>query len=285
MTNGVSLALQNLLEEFLLFLPKLLAALVIFFVGLYLASLLSRLVRRTLEQRRVNAEATQVVTQLTRWALILLVAVTALQQVNFDLTAFVAGLGIVGFTIGFALKDISENFVAGLMLLLQRPFELGDVVEIEDFRGRVLDVTLRATEMETMDGHNVILPNSMVYTNPILNYSRNPLTRIAVEVGVAYDTDLDEARQVAVAAIGQVEGVLDDPAPFVRFHTFADSSINFTLFYWVDGSALSIFHAPDMGVPVIKRAFEEAKIDIPFPIRTVYMAPPAPAIADEGLVQ
>lgn len=272
MTDGLTLSFQNLLEEFLRFLPSLLAALVIFFAGIYLAALLSRLVRGTLERRHVNAEATQVITQITRWALIVLVSVTALEQINFDLTAFVAGLGIVGFTLGFALKDISENFVAGLMLLLQRPFDLGDVVEIDDFRGRVLDVSLRATEMETMDGHNVILPNSVVYTNAILNYSRNPLTRIGVEVGVAYDTDLDQARQVALAAISRVEGVLDEPEPFVRFHTFGDSSINFTLFYWVDGRSGSIFQAPDLGVPVIKRAFQEAGIDIPFPIRTVYMA-------------
>ena len=158
------------------------------------------------------------------------------------------------------------------MLLLQRPFELGDVVKIDDFRGEIRDVSLRATEMHTMDGHDVILPNSMVYTNPLINYSRTPLTRIAVEVGVAYDTDLDEARDVALAAISQVEGVLDEPAPFIRYHTFGDSSINFTLFYWVDGSSLSIFQAPDLGVPVIKRAFEDTGIDIPFPIRTVYMA-------------
>lgn len=272
MTERLSLTLQNLLEAFLLFLPRFVAALVIFFVGLYLVALISRLVRKGLERREVNAEATQVITQIVRWALILLVSVTALEQVNFDLTAFIAGLGIVGFTVGFALKDISENFIAGLMLLLQRPFELGDIVEIDDYRGRILDVTLRATEMETMDGHNVILPNGMVYTNALVNYSRNPLTRIAVDVGVAYDTDLDEARQVALAAISQVEGVLADPPPFVRFHTFGDSSINFTLFYWIDGRSLSIFQAPDMGVPVIKRAFEDAGIDIPFPIRTVYMA-------------
>lgn len=269
--NNLSTTLQSMLQEFVLFLPKIVVALVVFIVGLYVANLLTKLVRRGLEEREVNTEAVQVITQITRWALYILVAVTALQQVDFNLTAFITGLGIVGFTIGFALKDISENFVAGLMLLLQRPFELGDIVEIDDFRGRVTDVSLRATELETMDGQDVILPNGLVYTSPILNYSRRPLARIDLDVGVAYGSDLDHVRQTALEAIAAVPTVLQDPAPSVTFHTFADSSINFTLFYWIDASQNSQFQAEDMAVPVIKKAFESAGIDIPFPIRTVHM--------------
>lgn len=270
--DNLSTTFQDLVTQFILFLPKLIVALVVFVLGLYVANLLTKLVRRGLEERGVNAEAVKVITQITRWALYILVAVTALQQVDFNLTAFITGLGIVGFTLGFALKDISENFVAGLMLLLQRPFDLGDIVEIDDFRGRVTDVSLRATEMETMDGQDVILPNGLVYTSPILNYSRRPFARIAVDVGVAYDSDLDHVRQTALDAISGVPTVLQDPGPSVTFHTFADSSINFTLYYWIDASQNSQFQAADMGVPVVKKAFEAAGIEIPFPIRTVHMS-------------
>lgn len=269
--QSLTLTLEELQRQFLLFLPKLIAAIVIFIVGLYIASLVSKLVDRALEQREVAPEARKVVTQIARWTLIVLAVVTALQQVNFDLTAFVAGLGIAGFTIGFALKDISENFVAGLLLLLQRPFDLGDVIEIDDFRGRITDVSLRATEMVTMDGHNVLLPNSLVYTNPIYNFTRSALARIRVEVGVAYDSDLDKVRLTALETISSLPDVLDDPEPNVVFHTFADSSINLTIFFWIDNRETRQFQASDLAVPVIKEAFAREGIDIPFPIRTVYM--------------
>ncbi|MDX1687847.1 MAG: mechanosensitive ion channel [Candidatus Promineifilaceae bacterium] len=269
--QSLTVTLEEIQRQFLLFLPKLIAAIVVFIVGLYVASLVSKLVDRALKRRDLGAEGRMVVTQLVRWSLIVLAVVTALEQVNFDLTAFVAGLGIAGFTIGFALKDISENFVAGLLLLLQRPFELGDVVKIDDFRGRITDVSLRATEMITMDGHNVLLPNSLVYTSPIYNYTRSRLARIAVDVGVAYDSDLDKVRETALEAISALPDVLDDPEPSVTFHTFADSSINLTLFYWVDNRETRQFQAADLAVPVIKSAFERQGIDIPFPIRTVYM--------------
>lgn len=263
--------LEEIQRQFLLFLPKLIAALVIFIAGLYIASLVSKLVDRALKRRQVGAEGRRVVTQITRGALIVLVVITALEQVNFDLTAFIAGLGVVGFTIGFALKDISENFVAGLLLLLQRPFELGDVVKIDDFRGRITDVNLRATEMVTMDGHNVLLPNSLVFTSPIYNYSRSPLARIAIDVGVGYDSDLEEVRETALEAISALPDVLDDPEPYVVFHTFGDSSINLTLFFWIDNRETRQFQASDLAVPVIKTAFERQGIDIPFPIRIVYL--------------
>lgn len=270
--DSLSVALQDLLAQFILFLPRLVVALVVFIAGLYVANLLTRLVRRGLERRGLNVEAVRVITQITRWSLYVLVAVTALQQVDFNLTAFITGLGIFGFTVGFALKDISENFVAGLMLLLQRPFSLGDIVEIDDYRGRVSDVTLRVTQLETMDGQDVLLPNGLVYTSPILNYSRRPLVRIAVDVGVAYDSDLDHVRQTALQAIGAVPAVLQAPPPYVVFHTFGDSAINLTLFYWIDATKHSQFQAPDMAVPVVKKAFEAAGITIPFPMRTVNMA-------------
>jgi small conductance mechanosensitive channel len=267
----IPLTLQQMAERFLLFLPDLIAALVIFLAGVYLANLIARLVRRALDRRLVNPEAAQVMTAVTRWTLIILVSITALEQVRFDLRAFVAGLGIAGFTIGFALKDISENFVAGLLLLLQRPFDLGDVIEIDEFRGRVTDVSLRATEMITLDGQNIILPNGMVYTNPITNYTRSPLSRIALDVGVAYDSDLEQVRRVALEAIESVPQVLADPPPKVVYRAFDDSAITLTVLYWIDGRETPQFQATDVGLPAVKKAFDRAGIEIPFPIRTLQM--------------
>lgn len=266
-------ALERIAERFLDFLPDLVSALIIFLIGLYLANLVVRLLTNMLRRRNVKPEAYQVITQIVRWSLISLVTITALEQVRFDLTAFVAGLGVVGFTIGFALKDISENFVAGLMLLLQRPFELGDVIRVDEFEGRVVEVSLRATEMETMDGKNVLLPNAMLLTSPLTNLTRSPLARISVDVGVAYDADLDEVRRVTIAAVAELPEVLADPPPFVIFHTFAASSINLTVYYWIDERETRRLVAADLGVTAVKRAYDRAGIEIPYPVQTQLTRP------------
>jgi small-conductance mechanosensitive channel len=262
-------ALEILATRFLSFLPDLLAALALFIIGIYLTGLLVGLLSRMLRRRNVKPEAIQVMTQVARWSLIALVTITALEQVRFDLTAFVAGLGVVGFTVGFALKDISENFVAGLMLLLQRPFELGDVIRVKEFEGRVVEVSLRATEMETPDGHNVLLPNALVFTSPLTNYSRSPLTRMSVEAGVAYESDLDEVRQVTLAAIAELPAALADPPPFVIFHSFGDFAIRLTAYYWIDERETKELVARDLGVTALKRAYERAGIEMPLPMQVV----------------
>lgn len=271
MTFPLSDTLQLLLERFLLFLPKMIAAFVFFLIGLYLVNLLARLARKGLEARKVDRQAAHVIVQVLRWTLTILVVVIALQQVEFNLTAFVASLGVLGFTIGFALKDISENFTAGLLLLLQRPFELGDLVEIEGFFGKVNDVSLRATEILTQDGHHVVIPNSTVFTNPIINYTRTPTWRIAIDVGVAYNSDLEQVRQVTVAALSAHPMILKDPAPYVVFNAFGDSAINLTAFYWIDSREVYPRRAKDPGIMAISKAYTTAGIDIPFPIRTLLM--------------
>ena len=143
--DPVSQALQNILANFLEFLPDLIVSLVIFFISLYLAGYLTRLISRTLERRKTDPEIRILVGQISRWAIIILGLILALQQDGFDLSAFLAGLGIIGFTIGFALQDVSKNFVSGLLLLLQQQFDVGDVIEVSGYTGTVANVDLRAT--------------------------------------------------------------------------------------------------------------------------------------------
>jgi small conductance mechanosensitive channel len=180
--------LQQVIADFLLFLPKLLSALVIFALTLYLANLISSLIRRLMERRRSEPGTVLLVFLLTRWGVIILGMIYALQQVEFQLTAFLAGLGIIGFTIGFALQDISQNIVAGLLLLIQRPFEIGDLIKIDDYTGRVRSIDLRATELYTQDGQNVLIPNAKVFTTAIINYNRQATWRISLNIGVAYNS-------------------------------------------------------------------------------------------------
>lgn len=264
--------LQTTLNEFLLFLPDLITAIVVFIVTIVAAGFLYNLVRRTLNARGADPQVANLVASLTRWATIVFGTITALGVVHFEVTAFVAGLGVLGFAAGFALQDSLANFVAGILILIQQPFKTGDLVDIGGFFGDVTAVDLRATRLVTPDGQDVLIPNSTVLGNAIINWTLSPDLRIGVDVGVAYDSDLDRVEAVALAAIGDLPGLLEThEQPFVWYQAFGESSIDLTVHFWVDTRVIHRNEARDEALKKIKRAFNENGIEIPFPIRTVYM--------------
>ena len=251
-------------------LPTLLTAILIVVASLYLAKLLSNLLRKMLERREVDREVTMLLATITRWSIIVAGIITALQQF-FDVTAFLAGLGILGFTIGFALQNIMQNFVSGVILLIEQPFDVGDAVELNGFGGTVLTISLRTTEMRTFDGLIVMIPNADVLSNTITNYTRADRRRIELPVGIAYGSDPALARQIVLETVQNVPGFLGDPEPLVFFHTFGGSSVDMTAYFWIDTSVTNPFAAKDAALEFIKAALEKKGIEIPFPITTVYM--------------
>lgn len=270
--------LSSLLSRVSLSLPRLITAVVIFAIMLFLAGLVAKLIQRACNRRKLDREATLLLSRLGRYGTITLGIIWGLKQVNFDVTGFVAALGILGFTIGFALQDISKNFVAGILLLWQQPFNIDDVISVAGYTGKVTDVSIRATELRTFDGLQVLVPNAEVYTSPITNFTKAAVRRLALRIGVSYTTDLDKATRVALEAVSALPDVLgDEQAPSVVFDNFGDSSIDFTLFYWIDTEATPFGIAQDQGVKAVKTAFEREGIDIPFPVRTMVMAQPGSA--------
>lgn len=269
--NTIPNILNDLLQRFLLFLPKLIVALVLFVITLALTGVIKNAVLKILKQRKATAELSLLITRLTQWSVLTFGTIVALQQINFNLTAFLTGLGILGFTIGFAVQDVSKNFIAGVLLLLQQPFDIGDAIEVGKFSGTVVTVDLRATELLTLDGKNVLIPNADVYTSAIIHFSKAKKRRIELSAGVAYESDLDFVNQTAVEAISAIDGVLPDPAPAVVYNNLGPSTIDLTLYYWVNTAQIGILDAKDAGIRAIKMAFEEAKIEMPYPIQTVML--------------
>ena len=267
----VSVIFQELIVKFLTLLPKAIVAMVILVIFIYLAGVISKAVRKALDKRGTDHEVKLVIIKITHWSGIILGVFVALQQIGFDVSAFLVSLGVVGFTIGFALQDISKNFVAGMLLLLQQPFDIGDAIETAGFSGTVVDVDLRATEIRTFDGKTVLIPNADVYTSAITNLSREANRRLDLTIGVAYDTDLESAREAALEAIASVAGVLMDPAPQVVYNNFGSSSIDFTLYYWVDTQKNGVPEAQDAAVVAVNSAFAKKGIEIPYPVQTVLM--------------
>lgn len=269
--SDLSVWMQQLLADVIAFIPNLIISLIIFIVSLYLSGLISRMVSRWLSKRDTDAELTLLLETVTKWALYILGTTMALNQIGFNLTAFLTGLGILGFTVGFAIQDVSKNFIAGLLLLIEQPFDIGDGIEVAGYSGTVLDVDLRATELKAWDGRVILIPNSDVFTNSIVNYTKATHRRLELAIGVAYDTDLDNARQVALDAISGIDGVLPDPAPQVIYNSFGDSAINFTLYYWIATAETDYFDAQDAGVLAVNQAFKSAGIEIPYPIQSVIL--------------
>jgi small conductance mechanosensitive channel len=260
------------------FLPNLLVALLILVGSLYLSRLLSGLLCKALNKKGTDQEITRLICQVTRWSILVVGIITALQRF-FDVTAFLAGLGILGFTIGFAMQNIMQNFVAGVILLFQQPFKVGELINVDKFDGTVQAINLRTTELRTRAGLIVLIPNSDMLSNTITNYTRSKLRRIDLPVGIGYDSDPRKARQVVIQAIRSIPEVLDDPAPEVLFHNFGESSIDLTAYFWVDTDKINFFDATDRAFINIKAALEENAIEIPFPIRTLLMSsqpPPQP---------
>ena len=250
--------------------PNIVIALAIFIGSIILARVLRNMLDKMLQARDTDKEISILLGQLLYWGVLIFGIITSLQRF-FDVSAFLAGLGILGFTIGFAMQEIMQNFVAGMILLVQQPFDIGNYVSIASYGGNVTAINMRTTELKTLDGRLIIIPNSQVLSNPIENYSRADLLRVDLPIGVGYETDLDMAKATILEALPGIKGYLSDPAPSIIYHSFGESSIDMDVRFWINTVENNLFDARDEAVITTKRALDAKDVNIPFPIRTVQM--------------
>lgn len=259
---------STLAEDIVGSIPNVLTAILIVVISIYAGSGLSRLLKRVLKKQDAEPGVSHLLSQILKWTIISLGIIVALQRF-FDVTAFLAGLGILGFTIGFALQNIMQNFVSGIILLVQQPFKVGHVVGIAGYDGTVLKIGLRTTEMKTLDGRIVFLPNGDVLAQPIVNYTRADLRRVELPIGVAYDSDTEVIRVIILDELKNVKGYVQTPEPLVVFHTFGASSIDLTVYFWDDTSVASPPAAKDEALTRIHQAFKKSNIEVPYPVQVV----------------
>lgn len=249
--------------------PNLITALLIFVVSLYLARILSNTLRRVLSKRRAPAGVTHILAQLMLWSVIVIGTITALQRF-FNVTAFLTGLGIIGFTVGFALQDVMKNFASGIILLLQQPFNVGEVIGVKGFDGTVMAIDLRSTEMRATDGRVIILPNADVLSNPIINYSRANQRRVDLTLNLPHTSDAKTVRRIVLDAIRSVEGYMTTPEPLIVFNNLTNSALELNANFWIDVTKNDIAHAKDDVILNVKSAFGDEGIEIPHPVQAVY---------------
>lgn len=236
-------------------------------------------VPRTLRRARMRRALIDVIMMLLTvsiWLFGILIAVTIAFPTITPGKALTA-LGVGGVAIGFAFKDVFENFLAGVLLLIREPFSIEDFIDCEDIEGQVEEITIRDTHVRQTDGQLVVAPNAMFFKNPVTIRTARDVRRTTIICGIAYGEDVDAAREVIAQAVRGVDAVRDDVRDVEIFaQEFADSSINFEVTWWTGSRPIDIRSSRDKVVAAVKRALDDAGIEIPFPYRTLTFKEPLP---------
>lgn len=253
-------------------LPNLIAALAVLALFWIAARVIRRGLESALKRTPIPVPVRNLLISAVTLAALAVGFFVALGLLGLDKTvaSLLAGVGILGIALGFAFQDIASNFMAGIVLSFRRPFAIGDVVETNDHTGVVDEINLRSTVLHRFTGEIVRIPNKEVLNNPIVNLSAKGERRVDLAVGVAYGDDLEKARAVTIRAVEQVEGRMTDRDVELFYTEFGDSSINFSVRFWIPYDRQRDFmRARSDAIMRIKKAFDEEGITIPFPIRTL----------------
>jgi len=236
-------------------------------LGLVLASVLGRLVQRV-GQDRLSLHQRVMFRRLVFYGIIILFAVVALRESGFQLGVLLGAAGILTVAIGFASQTSASNVISGLFLLAERPFELGNFIEVEGVRGDVVSIDLLSIKLRTLDNLYVRIPNETLIKTRVTNYSRFPIRRLDLPVGVAYGEDLARVTDVLKGLVAANPSCMEEPEPFVILTQFGASSVDLQLSFWVRMEDIRQLRS-DM-LFAIKAAFDREDIEIPFPHTTLY---------------
>ena len=253
-------------------------ALIIFIAGIIISKWVVKLVGRGMRHAKVDDMLVDFITSLLKWALYFVVIIAALNKVGVPTTSFVAVLGAAGLAVGLALKDSLQNFAAGVMLIMFRPFKTGDFIEAGGASGVVEDVHIFSTIMRTADNREIVLPNGDIFSGKIINNNARDTRRIDLVIGIGYDDDLREAKKILERVISEEERILPDPEPLVAVGELGASSVDILVRPWVKTS--DFFPTKCALTENIKLALDEAGISIPFPQMDVHVNPEAPGLSD-----
>ncbi len=248
---------------------RIVMALVIFIIGRWVAKIAVRFMERMMEKANLDTMLTSFLGNILYTVLLLVVVIAALDQLGVQTTSLLAVFGAAGLAVGLALKDSLANFSSGVMLIIFRPFKVGDFIEAAGQAGVVEEVRIFSTVMKTGDNREIIIPNGHIYGGPIVNVSAKPTRRIDMVFGIGYDDDIRKAKQLIEEAFAADDRILRDPAPAVAMAELADSSVNFNVRPWVKSGDYWAVRSDLM--ERIKLSFDEHGISIPYPQQDVHM--------------
>ncbi len=256
---------------------RLLGAILIFIVGRWVAALARKVIERMMTKSEVDTTLVKFTGNLTYGLLMVVVVLAALNQIGVQTTSFIAIIGAAGLAIGFALQGSLSNFAAGIMLIVFRPFKVGDFIMAGGEAGIVEEIALFTTQMRSPDNKTIIVPNSGITGGNITNFSTKDTRRIDLVIGVSYQDDLKKVKAVLSDILTNDERVLKDPAPTIGVVELADSSIDFAVRPWVKASDYWAVYFDTL--QTIKERFDAEDISIPFPQRDIHVYRDASSLA------
>ena len=266
--------LQSWLQGFVDMLPNLAVAILVLLVCWLTSVAAVAATQRALNRLNARPSIQGLITTLLRITILFAGLMIALGILNLDkaLTSILAGAGIVGLALGFAFQDLAANFISGVGLSIHRthPFKVGDIIETNDVFGTVQQISLRTTELRTLDGKQITIPNKLIYQDKLTNHSFSGERRVDLQCGISYGEDLAKVRKVSLEAIESIENRNKNKDVELYFQGFGDSSINFVVWFWIKFRGQTDYlGAMNEAVMRLKKAFNQNGITIPFPIRTL----------------
>ena len=269
---------QRMWVGFVELLPLLAIALVVLIITWLMARVLTGLLKRSLKNSKIRRSLRELFASLlkvTIWTIGFLIAITIIFP-SLTPAKLLTVLGLGSVAVGLAFKDIFENFFAGILIMLRKPMRIGDFVECESINGRVEKITVRETYLRKTDDQLIIVPNSFLFKKPVYVLTDLSLRRFDLVVGVAYGEDVDTAREVIRSALEGLDDINQQRGVEVYAREFNSSSLDFTVRWWANSRPIDMHKSRDIVVTAIKKALDEAGIEIPFPYRTLTFKEPLP---------
>jgi small conductance mechanosensitive channel len=244
-------------------------ALAIFLIGKFLVKIAVRGIGTVMQKQGVDETLERFICNLVRISLMVVIVIAAIGALGVETTSFIAIFGAAGLAVGLALQGSLSNFASGVLIVLFRPYRVGDFIEAAGIAGSVEEVQILTTILKTGDNKQIIVPNSQIMDSIITNYSANDTRRVDMTIGVSYDDDLDKVRKTIEELIAAEDRILPEPAPLIAISALADSSVNFVVRPWVNsGDYWGVMF--DM-TEAIKKRFDQEGISFPFPQQDVHL--------------
>lgn len=270
--NLIAEKLNYWLESIIKLLPNIALAALVMVIGFYVAKYIRKVANKLIHKVSKNLTLNNLFSSIVYFIFIGIVIFTVLSILQLDkaVTSILAGAGILGLALAFAFQDIAANFMSGIFISFRKPLKVSDIVVVKDYMGKVKEVNLRDTVVETFQGQTVIIPNKEVFQNPIENYSYLQKRRFDLSIGVSYGEDLEKVREITLNAVGNIEELSKEDTTQVFFVEFGDSSINLSVRMWINNPEQAVYNkVGSEAIIKIKKAYDDNNIVIPFPIRTL----------------
>ena len=248
---------------------RIIAALAIFIIGRWVAKGIRKLLKRILERHDVDPTLRSFVCNLSYVFLLIFVVVAALNQLGIQTASVIAIIGAAGLAIGLALQGSLANFAAGVLMIIFRPFKVGDYIEGGGTAGTVEDIEIFHTQLRSPDNKTIIVPNGQLMNDTIVNYSTKGTRRVDMSFGIGYSDDIDKARSAIMEILERDDRIMKDPAPVAPVSELADSSVNFAVRFWTTVNDYWSVYFETM--EAVKKKFDAENINIPFPQRDVHV--------------